>query len=526
MQELIDQLVLEFWAAWRFRWLALTVAWGVALVGWGVVLVMPNSYEANATVYVDTETVLKPLLTGLAVNTDLTNRVQMISAVLMSRPNLEKVARDTDLYLRARTPEDLEQLLGSLPNQVKLGAGGNSTYTIGYRDADPLMAHRVVRRFLDTFVEGTIGVKREDSEGAQRFLREQIHEYEQKLRQAEDSLADFKKRNVGVMPGERGDYYTRLQSSVAKVEQLRARVRVAQDKRTELLRELEGEEPTFGLVPSTGGGGPSGPNDLLIAQHRAQLESLLVHYTEKHPQVVGLRDTIERLQEENRKAIAAGDKSRPIIDPAAAAQHKLEINPVYQSMKIALSQTELELIELRNQLGNEEATVADLRSKVNTIPEIEAQLVRLNRDYEVNRAQYTALVQRLESARLSEQAEQSSEHVKFRVIEPPIVPLTPVAPNRLLLMTAALLAALGAGIGAALVLHRLQPVFMSRKSLVEATGLPVLGTISRVLDGGQQRALQLQPVYYSAALGMLLVAFAASVVLSDSASAWARAAFG
>src|SRR5262249_46242965 len=146
-----EQVLRELRGAWRYRWIGLALAWSIALVGWGAVLLMPNVYESKAKVYVDAETVLKPLLVGLAVNSDLTNQVNMMSAVLMSRPNVEKVARDTNLYLRAKTPEDFDRLLTNLPKQVTLNGGVNSTYTIAFHDSDPQMAQNVVRRFLNTF---------------------------------------------------------------------------------------------------------------------------------------------------------------------------------------------------------------------------------------------------------------------------------------------------------------------------------------------------------------------------------------
>ena len=526
MKELIEQVLRELRGAWRYRWFGLALAWGIGLVGWAAVLLMPNVYESKAKVYVDAETVLKPLLSGLAVNADLTNQVNMMSAVLMSRPNVEKVARDTNLYLRARTAEDFDRLLTNLPRQVTLSGGVNSTYTIAYHDSDPQMAQNVVRRFLNTFVEDTISVKRDDSAGATKFLRVQIKEYEQRLREAEDKLAKFKRDNVGNMPNQAGDYVSRLQAALTAEQDLQARLRVELDKRAEIERQLGGEEPTFGLTPTTPSQG--GPNDALIAQYKAQIDQLLVQYTEKHPQVLALRESIAKLEEENRQALASGAKQSmlPSIDPTTQALRKLDINPVYQSMKIALSQTELAIVELKNKLADQQAIVRDLRAKANTIPEIEKELVQLNRDYEVNKAQYTEFLKRLETARLSDEAEQSAEHVKFRVIEPPLVPITPIAPNRVLFLSLVLVFALGAGIAVAVLLNQLKPVFNSRLTLLEETGLPVLSSISSVLSPREERRLRLQPAYLAAGVVMLVVAYGVSVLMANSVSGLARSLFG
>ena len=166
-----------------------------------------------------------------------------------------------------------------------------------------------------------------------------------------------------------------------------------------------------------------------------------------------------------------------------ALARSLDMNPVYQNLRMQLSQADADLAEMRGQIGAQQGLVNDLRSRVDAIPEIEAELVRLDRDYEVNKKQYDTLVQRLESARISEDAEQSSENVKFRVIEPPAVPFEPSGPKRLALDTLVLLAALGAGVGLAVLLAQLHPTFTSRDVLEKVTGIPVLGSVTAAIQG-------------------------------------------
>jgi polysaccharide chain length determinant protein (PEP-CTERM system associated) len=275
------------------RWLAVIVAWGVALVGWAVVWTLPNTYQATARVFVDTESILKPLLSGLAVPTDVRSDVNMMSTVMLSRPNLERVARETDLYLRADNAQDLDLLVRSLSRQIVLTSkGSDNTYNIAYEDTDRQMALRVVQTLLNTFVEDTLGIKRDDSARAQRFLEEQIAIYETRLGEAENKLADFKQKNLGLMPGQTGDYYTRLQTARTELEKLQARQRQLTQRRDDLARQLEGEEPTFGLDPDP----RRGPNDAKIGELRKKLDALLLEYTEKHPAVIALREQIAQLE--------------------------------------------------------------------------------------------------------------------------------------------------------------------------------------------------------------------------------------
>jgi len=519
MHEFLKVLILHMRGVWRYRWVALAAAWVIALSGWIAIAFIPNTYRSEARVYVDSETVLKPLLAGLAVGTDISSQVSSMSRVILSTPNMERVARETNLAQRAKTPQDADNIVESLKRRIRLEAGAGNLYTISFDDVDRNMAARVVQSVLNAFVQQTLGIKREDTNQAQQFLESQLHEYEQRLREAEDRLADFKRRNIGKMPGEAGDYYAALQTAQSKLEQTQATYRIAESKRQELLRQLEGEEPTFGLGPDSSGqsGATATSVDAQISLYKSKLDALLVQYTDKHPEVVALRETIARLEQQRADEAA---KRRVSGSPASSAGATvLNINPVYQAMRVSLSQTELQVVEVKNQLAIDEAEVARLRGMVNTVPEVEAELARLNRDYEVNKAQYQALLQRLESARLSEEADASKEAGRFRIVEPPQAADQPIAPNRFLFNTAILLFAAGAGLGIAFVLHQINPVFSTRKQLAAETNVPVLISISQVPVAGAA-AQGDRTLLLIALCGALVVAYAAALVLSRYLSAF------
>ena len=120
MQEILAQLLLMLRGAWRYRWPALALTWAVALAGWLAVAAMSDRFQARTRVYVDTESLLKPLLEGIAVDRDVMSQVSMMQSVMLSRPNLEKVARKTDLFLSADSTQDQEMVIGSLQERIAL----------------------------------------------------------------------------------------------------------------------------------------------------------------------------------------------------------------------------------------------------------------------------------------------------------------------------------------------------------------------------------------------------------------------
>jgi polysaccharide chain length determinant protein (PEP-CTERM system associated) len=529
MQEVIAQVLSMLRSAWRYRWLGVVVAWIVAIAGWVAVQFIPDKYTSSTQVYVDTESLLRPLLSGLAVNRDVMSQVGMMQSVMLSRPNLEKVAQTSDLMLHAMTRPQQEEVIDSLAQRIQLGRpegpAMRNTFQVSFEDNDPKVAHRVVRTLLDTFMEDSLGLKRSDTAVAQRFLESQIKDYEQKLVEAEDRLAKFKQANVGNMPGSDGGYYARLQTEMTALQQLRQAYMQLQTRRDELSRQLEGEEPTYGMMGSAEGS----PIDGQIARFKAQRDQLLLQYTEKHPQVQSLNETIARLEEEKR---GGAKVSSSVAAPGAgvtneeAVVRSLDMNPVYQNLRLQLSQADADLAAVRGQIAAQQGAVGELQERVQAIPEVEAELARLNRDYEINKKNYDTLVERLESARISESAEQSSENVKFRVIEPPMVPFKPSGPERAILNTLVLLAALGAAFGVIVLLGQLRPTFGTRDALQKVTGVRVLGVITSAVTQALVPWYRRQGVMVGAAVSLLVAVFVLNLVLTTPLRVALRALTG
>jgi polysaccharide chain length determinant protein (PEP-CTERM system associated) len=154
---------------------------------------------------------LRPLLSGLAVQPNVEQQIKMMTRQLVSRPTLEKVARMTDLDVKAKTPEETEAMLNGLASKISIAdAGRENLYTIAFQDPNGDLAKKVVQSLLTIFVEGSLGKTRQDISSSQRFIEEQLQQYKQKLDEAESALTEFKRKNIGMMPGEGGGYYAKL----------------------------------------------------------------------------------------------------------------------------------------------------------------------------------------------------------------------------------------------------------------------------------------------------------------------------
>jgi polysaccharide chain length determinant protein (PEP-CTERM system associated) len=522
-----DNLVEQLRGMWRFRWIAIIVAWAVLLLALVVIVVLPNRYEASATVFVDTQTAVSAATRTLTLDENLDAQIQLVREALLGGPQLAKIADETGLTADARTPEDRQRAIDKLRWQIQIargvaGAGpGAGTYVISYANKDRQTSLNVVDRFVSTFVQEAVGGKREGSEQAQQFLAQQIAELEKRLRDAEEALATFKKEHVGLLPGNQADYFNRLDTEMADLETAQTKLSSATMRRGELERQLRGEDPLVpgGPPPGAAAGAPASDTATRLQQSQQQLDELLLSYTEKHPKVIELRNTVAELQKRLKQEIEAARNG----DASAAARTGLAASPVYQNLKLQYDQVGVEIAGLQADIANRRQRVASLRSMMNTAPEVEAQFSRLNRDYTVVKAQYEALVEQLGRARLGEQAAQTGL-VRFDVVDPPRAGFDPIFPKRPLMALGALVAAMFVGAATAFLLNLLRPAFGSVQRLRDKTGLPVLGAVSmtwieRHEAGVRRSALRVA----GAVLGMVLVcgAFIATQRhLANAVKAW------
>jgi polysaccharide chain length determinant protein (PEP-CTERM system associated) len=246
---------------------------------------------------------------------------------------------------------------------------------------------------------------------------------------------------------------------------------VAQQKRDELHRQLSSEQPLMGSAANGAGGGLDTPSQLREAQGR--LDELLLRFTDKHPDVIAARRAVEDLRARQAEELAAVRHG----DQAAIASTGMAVNPVYQGIRLGLSQADVDVAAAQRQVADQQTRIDELHKMINTAPEVEAEYSRLTRDYDVTRGQYQALVERLNRAKLSDEADATGV-VRFEIVDPPTGSDRPVAPDRIRLILTVLVGGFAAGIGAAYFMHQLRPVFTSTRQLTELTQLPVLGAVS------------------------------------------------
>jgi polysaccharide chain length determinant protein (PEP-CTERM system associated) len=512
MDDLVRQVISILRGTWQQRWIGLAVAWIVGAVAAVVIVRMPDKFEASARIYVDTQSLLKPLMSGLAIQPNVEQQVNILSRTLISRPNVEKLIRMADLDLNVKSKEQQESLIDGLMKSLEIkSAGRDNLYTLAYRDSERERAKRVVQSLTSIFVESSLGDNRKDADSAKRFIEDQIAVYQKKLEEAENRLKEFKLRHIGVESGEGRDYFSRMGELNTALNQARLELREAENSRDALKRQIAGEEPVLLADTPDAASGVALPEiDGRIETLKRNLDSMLQRFTDEHPDVIGTRRVIKDLEEQKREQIAA---RKAAAGPHVSASSSLNSNPVYQQLKVSHAEAEANVASLQTRVAEYDSRYNRMKASMQMVPQVEAEFAQLNRDYDVHKKNYEQLVARRESASMSGDMEKASVGAEFRLIDPPRVPDKPVAPNRLLLFPLALVGALGAGAFASFAASQLRPTFFDLRMLREVSGMPVLGSVSLITNERIKRRERRGLIGFMTGVLMLIGAYGTGLVL-------------
>jgi len=471
---------------------------------------LPSQYEAKARIYVETDSILRPLMRGIAVDSNILSQVDLMQRTLLSTPNLQKVSHTADLDLAARTPADSEEIVTSLRQRITVSGEGRNLFALAYTGPSRETATKVVQSLLTVFVESNLGSSRQDMVSARSFIDAQLQSYSKQLDEAEQRVAEFKAKNVGYLPGDE-NYSSKLDAARLQLEKTQADLAEELQKKESLTKQLKDIPETidsYSAGPDLGPGrsAASEPSaaestaaselataNARVAELQKQLNAELENYTEQHPDVINTRRLLGQARQEAKTAEANLRASRAqqsksgqnglAADPRAT--RSTAPNPVYEQLQLQLASVETTIASLQIRVQHNQAEIEKWQGLARSVPEVGAEMTKLTRDYESIRRAYDDMRGRREAAKIGSDMDSQTQTIQFRIIDPPQATREPVAPKRQLLLVVVLLGGLGAGAAFAFLLSQIDDSVMSIRQLKEFLAVPVLGAVSMVANASR-----------------------------------------
>ncbi|WOE73778.1 XrtA system polysaccharide chain length determinant [Alterisphingorhabdus coralli] len=495
MNGLYDEFRIAVHSVWQRRWLALAVAWVLCVLGWLAVAMIPNSYQSRARVLVQMKSILPDQSQNDALERQ--RQIDQVEQTLTSAVNLEKVIRATDLGQNISSSRQMEGMVGSLRGKIQVVSEEDSFFEITATSSDSSrsdgenakLAHDIVQKLIDIFIEENLAGGRGETRKSLQFYDDQLALRQKELEQAEARRVAFETENLGLLPGV-GSVSQRLENARSELKEIDIQLSSAQSALAAINAQLGGTPATIAAPGVPGSGGTRG----LLAQAQSQLTALRSRgLTDSHPDIVALKRRISDLE------------TRAASEPAGSSGVQTP-NPAYSSLQSIQAERQANVQALTARKRSLEADLTAMRSKQASEPGVAAEQARINRDYEVLKAQYDRLLEEREELRLRGQVETETDALRFSVPDPPTNPTSPVAPNRPLLLLMVLAAGLAGGVGVAFAHAQINASFSTVGKLEKISGLPVLGSISQTLTN-KQRVLRKRKMrwFYGATAGLGMI---------------------
>ena len=479
--------------AWSKAWWLVGIQVLVTAASIGALQVIPKKYESTTTIRVEKGQLINPLVRGLAVSSEMEDRLRGIREEILSRDYFEKIIARLELEPPDTVPLKHEAHVQKMMEQTEITTKQREmdTFQVTYRGADPVQVRDVTNLLAGIFIEDNLSNKADEAGSAVDFLKGQLEVYRKKLEESEAALRRFEEKYIDQLPSNRSAQLSRVEQLRATLVEVQNNLRQAKIQR-DLLRQQALPEGSPLPEGSTAPGRVMVANPLQarLADKEAQLRQLLVDYSATYPDVIALKAEIAALKEELLK--------HPTVVAGQATSTR------QPSVQDALSLGQLQQVEMQvgalttreQQLSQE---LARYEKKVQGIPEVEQELAQLKRDYDVNNDIYNNFLRRLEEAKVSKDLEASKKGEIFRILQAAALPLSPAWPKRKQTILMGVAAGLGLSFLLVFLLAQQDTSIQSVEEAQKLLGLKVLAGLPRHVSERQKSRLMLKSVLLSAA---------------------------
>ena len=443
----------------------------MSVIIWGSYF-LPKKYEAKSTIFIESN-VINNLVKGIAVSPSMEDRIRVLRYAILSRGLVSKVLTDLDVDIKDQ--KKFEEKILVYQKYTQISVKENELFIVSITDPDPKFAMNYINTLVRRYVEENVSGKREEAYGANRFLSDQVAQFKGKLDKADEKIINFRK--------EKGIYMAVDEVSVIQdIKQLKTEIDNINVMRNQLMAtknitqtQLKNEEPMTVAFSRH-----SGSDNATITALENKMKQLLVRYTENYPEVIRIKAEIEALKKQ-AEAKPPGAPSGDTTEPEMST-----MNPVYQQLKQTFLQTEAEIEALDSRKKQLSALIGRKETELRNIPEGKKILADLEKERDGHKNIYEQLLVRVGQSEVSKEMEIGDKATTFRIVDPAVLPMKPVSPQRVKLIFIGIFLGIIGGVGGVVARENFSPSVNSVKTL-RNLGIEVLAVIPKIFNEEEQQ---------------------------------------
>ncbi len=486
----------------RKRWFIIIPFCIALVVGIYFSITTPEVYEATTLIMVEPQRVPKNYVKSI-VSTDIASRISNISKQILSRTNIESIITKFNLYSEPDQKDMfMEDKLASLRKRIAVeisrARGGYDAFSISFKGTDPQKVTNITNALATYFIDENLKVRESQATGTNVFLDEELTNTRRRLEQIEASLNAYRKKYMGELPEQLNSNLSILGRMQEQLVEKQKSIRETKAMLATLQQQIN-DMPSFqfddSFLTSDDSLAIEGEGSAELAQLKEELSQLQLRYTDRHPDVVKLKNTIARLEARIEKESAAAPQAEVSDEPT---QPEMTSGlPEFNFQDLQKKQTD----EIRRDIRQQEAEVAQLiqniavyQQRIENTPKRESDLLSLQRDYDNIKASYDSLVQRKLEAEIAVNMERKQKGEQFRILDSAKLPQKPISPDVMRFLLVSVVAGLGIGGGLVFLLDYFDNSIRKQDVLETDIGIPVLSTIPRIYRAADKRWIRINQV--------------------------------
>jgi polysaccharide chain length determinant protein (PEP-CTERM system associated) len=503
---------LEVWQ--RRKWLALGV-FSAAFAGAATLaLSLPSLYRAAASVIVERQQISEAFVRP-SVTTELETRIQTIHKQMTSRARLSDVITRFGLYPELRGHAPMEAIVDRMRRDIGFGPSGVEQYTgrtatigftLSYSGRDPFIVADVANMLVASYVDENTRSRERQATRTAEFLKAQLDEVKKELDVHQQREREFTMRHTSELPQQ-------VEVNLAALDRLNTQLRQngeyqlrAMERRERLEHQLAGTAVAVPAAPP-----PDGTAAQLstLQQKLAELQS---KFSERYPDVIRVKAEIATLEQRQAAKQSAGTSTNGDGHTALSGEAGRRLT------ERALGHSQNELTSLKQEDAILRRLIADYEARLENAPKRQEELQRLSHDYKTSKERYETLLKRYEEAKVAESLEQGQNVEQFRILDPAVPPMAPVAPNAFWLLAISLVGSLGLAFAAMIAAEKLDTSFHSVDEVRAFAAVPTLAVIRRIPTRSaiRGRRLRFALVTLAVLVGLALIVGTARYVGTDN----------
>lgn len=497
----------------RRKWLIILPVIIFIIGGIVYALKSPKLYQASTLILIQRQKVPESYVKPTVTN-PIGERLHTISQQIMSRTRLEMIIDEFNLYPKMRQTLFLEEVVEIMRKDVNLQVRGKDSFQLFYQGKVPLLVAKVANKLASLFIEENLKVREELAEGTTEFLNRELNRVKKRLVEQEEALRSYKEKHMGALPEQLNANLHSLdrlqlqyQSLITSLERAKERKILLQGQ----ISQISAMDSQAIVVEEDEGVADDGAISTFEPPRLHELRQMLVNlqarYTEKHPDVVRIKNEIKKIEEALDGEEGGEDFSDTFYSDSSEGFGFEEI------LTAQLNETGPEIKKLEKELREVGVKVADYQRKVEEIPRREQEILGLKRDYSNTQKNYQSLLDKKLNAQLAANMERMQKGERFKVLDPARIPQKPFKPNRTMIVFLSM--ALGMVAGGVLVfgVEYMDHSFRGIDDLEKFTGLPVLASIANIVIDEDLKAKKIKKrIVITSSLVALVLMIAAAIV--------------